>query len=57
MVEKRMLKERKVVQSLGIKLRKPAQGPNPLSMKKKALNLKIRKRRHKIKGKHRRRLP
>ncbi|KAM3132063.1 hypothetical protein pb186bvf_015807 [Paramecium bursaria] len=56
LVEKRMLKERKVVQSLGIKLRKPAKGANPLSMKKKALNLKIRKRRHKIKGKHRRRL-
>lgn len=45
-----------MVQELAIKVRKPAKGPNPLSMKKKKLIVKkIAKRRHKIKNKKLRR--
>ncbi|CAD8147499.1 unnamed protein product [Paramecium octaurelia] len=55
--EKRMEKERKLAQELAIKIKKPAKGPNPLSVKKKLgkVTKSIKKRRHKIKNKKSRR--
>lgn len=52
-----MERERKLAKELAIKVKKPAKGPNPLSVKKKSgkVTKSIKKRRHKIKNKKTRR--